>query len=177
MRALLLATALMLPGAALAVGSETDTPPTPTKTTTECSDGQIWDEKTEMCTAPKESRLDDDTLYRAAREFAYAGQYHDTLNALAAMSDPTEDRVLTYLGFAHRKLGDTDRGMEFYREALAANPDNLLARSYMGMAYAEDGDMVRARAQLSHIRARGGRDSWPAYALKSAIERGPGRAY
>ncbi|NNF25205.1 MAG: tetratricopeptide repeat protein [Rhodobacteraceae bacterium] len=177
MRALLFATALAIPGAALAVGTETDTPPTPTKTTTECTDGQIWDEKTETCTAPQESRLDDDTLYGAAREFAYAGQYQNTLNALAAMSDPTEDRVLTYLGFAHRKLGDTERGMDFYRQALAVNPDNLLARSYMGMALAEEGDMVGARAELSQIRARGGRDSWPAFALKSAIAKGPGEAY
>ena len=173
--ALVLAAAMLAaPAPAPAVGNDDDEPPTPTKTTTECTDGTVWDETAGACVAPKESRLDDDTLYRAAREFAYAGQYDHALGALAAMSDPQEDRVLTYKGFAYRKSGDRARGMEYYRQALAANPDNLLTRSYMGMAHVEVGETEAARAQLAEIRARGGAGTWPETALAAAIATGSG---
>ena len=56
--------------------------------------------------------LDDETLYGAVREFAYAGQYGHAQMALAAMSDQTDDRVLTYWGFTHRKMGDVAKGMD-----------------------------------------------------------------
>jgi len=177
MRPLILAVALLFPTAALAVGSDDDTPATPTQTTTECTDGKVWDEKSESCRTPRESRLDDDTLYRAAREFAYAGQFGHALGALAAMSDQHDDRVLTYKGFAHRKSGDTALGMQYYVQAIVKNPDNLLARSYMGQAFVEAGDLDAAKAQLAEIRARGGRQSWSAFALKSAIAAGPSKAY
>lgn len=177
MRRTVIAFAVVAPALAWAVGSEDDTPPTPTKTTTECTDGMVWDAATETCVAPQESSLGDDTLYDAAREFAYAGQYHNALGALAAMSDPTEDRVLTYLGFAHRQNGDTDTGMTYYKEAIAANPDNLMARSYMGQAYVKLGALDKAQAELVEIRARGGQRSWPELALKRAIASGRGYGY
>jgi predicted Zn-dependent protease len=169
--------AVTVPALAWAVGSDDSTPPQPTKTTTECTDGMVWDPKTEACVAPKESRLDDDTLYDAAREFAYSGQFENALSALAAMSDPTEDRVLTYLGFAHRSSGRTDLGMDYYQQAIAQNPDNLLARSYMGQAYVKLGAMDAAQEQLTEIRARGGRMTWPEVALANAIRSGRGYSY
>jgi hypothetical protein len=55
--------------------------------------------KTGACVDPQSGALDDDTLYKAARELAYAEQYPETLKVLAQMSDPQDDRVLTYLGF------------------------------------------------------------------------------
>lgn len=177
MRVSVLALALTCPLPALAVGGLDEDPPRPTETTTVCTDGTVWDADSKSCAAPQESRLDDDTLYRAARELAYAGQYEAAQSVLAAMSDPTEDRVLTYLGFTHRKMGDLDRGMAYYQAALAANPDNLLARSYMGEALAEMGEADLARAELSEIRARGGRGSWAEIALRLAIETGQSRAY
>lgn len=177
MRQLIFALALTCPLPALAVGGLEEDPPKPTETTTVCTDGKVWDADSKTCVAPRESRLDDDTLYRAARELAYAGQYEAAQGVLAAMSDPTEDRVLTYLGFTRRKLGDLEGGMAYYRAALEANPDNLLARSYMGEALAETGETALARAQLSEIRARGGRGTWAEIALRLAIESGQSRAY
>ncbi len=178
MKRLFLTAALILPTAAFAAGSDSSSPPTSTETTTRCEAGQIWDQTTQSCVAPsQDSRLDDDTLYDAVREFAYAGRYDDALRALAAMSDAGDDRVLTYMGFVHRRMGDAELGNAYYRQALARNPDNLLARSYMGQGMAESGDMTAARLQLAEIRMRGGAGSWAETALKQAIETGRGASY
>lgn len=177
MRSYLVAALLCLPGAALAVGGDDSAPPKPTKTTTECADGQVWDDKTGACVALQESRLDDDALFGAARELAYAGRYEDAITAILSMSAPDGDRALTYLGFAYRKMGDVERGMGYYRHALAKNPDNISARSYLGQAHAENGDLTLARAELAEIRRRGGRQTWAEIALRTAIERGQGFSY
>ena len=176
-RAALTLALIASPGIAVAVGSDSDTPATPTQTTTECSDGLVWDAESRSCVAPKESRLDNDTLYRAAREFAYAGQYDHALGALNAMSEGESDRVLTYLGFVHRKMGNTDKGHAYYTAAITRNPDNLLARSYYGQSLALEGNFTAAQAQLSEIRVRGGRGSWPEVALRLSLESGNSRSY
>ncbi|MAM61089.1 hypothetical protein [Maritimibacter sp. UBA3975] len=172
MRPALYLAALAFPTLAFAVGSDDNATPTTTETTTECSDGMVWDADAQQCVAPKESSLTDDALYQAARELAYAGRYGETLNVLAAMSDQGDDRVLTYRGFVHRNLGDLALGERYYRDAIAANPDNLLARSYMGQGYVEEGRIDEAYAQLMEIRARGGTGGWPAEALETTIRSG-----
>lgn len=178
MRQAILATIVLVPAMAFAAGGGGgDKPPKTTKTTAECTDGTVWDDKAGACVAPEQSSLDDDGLYQAAREFAYAGQYQNTLGALAAMSDPSEDRVLTYLGFATRQLGDMDGGMAYYRAAIEQNPDNLLARSYMGQAFVKLGALDEAREQLTEIRVRGGRLTWAEVSLASAIGSGQGYNY
>ena len=170
--ALVVLLALSAP-AAQAVGSDDPAPPTPTQTTEVCEDGLIWDAETELCVAPtQESGLTDDQLYDAAREFAYAGQYEHAQAALRAMSDPGQDRVLAYMGFTTRAMGDMAGGMAYYQAALTANPDNLLARSYMGQALVLQGDIEGAMTQLLEIEARGGARSWPHLALLEAIEKG-----
>jgi hypothetical protein len=49
------------------------------------------------------------------------------------------------------------------------NPDNLLARSYMGQALVEQGQVDLALAQLSEIRMRGGRGTWAETSLANAV--------
>lgn len=164
--------ALLLPVCAFAVGSDDTTPPKPTETTTACTDGKVWDDTAKACVAPQESRLDDDTLYGAVREFAYAGQYGAAMAALDAMSDQGADRVLTYRGFTARKLGDMQAATRFYEQAIARNPDNLLARSYMGQGFVADGRHEDAQLQLAEIRARGGKGTWPEVSLSRALDTG-----
>ena len=177
MHKIFLTAALVVPTALFAAGGGNDNPPTPTNTTKECTDGQVWSDKDKACVDPQSGALDDDQLYRAARELAYAGQYPETLRVLAAMSDPKDDRVLTYLGFTYRKLGETDLGNAYYRQAIEKNPDNLLARSYMGQGFVEAGDIVSAPAQLVEIRERGGTGTWPETSLRKAILSGYTTSY
>lgn len=181
LRAVMLSTGLSLAivGAASAVGSDDDTPPTPTQTTTECADGAVWDVETATCVQIEETGLvtDPAALTRTVRELAYAGRHQDALALLARAPDQNDSMVLTYKGFSTRSLGDMATGMAYYDQALAADPDNLLARAYMGMAYLITGQPDRAQAQLTQIRARGGAGRWPEQALAAAIAQGGAVGY
>ncbi len=159
-------------GFAAGSGSGSMTPPSTTQTTKTCKGTQVWDVATKKCVNPRGSSLDQDTLGDAVRELAYAGRNEDAQGVLRAMADQESDLVLTYWGFTHRKLGNLDQAKVFYETAIAKNPDNLLARSYMGQGLVIEGNMKEARVQLQEIRARGGSGSWPEQSLAQAISSG-----
>lgn len=178
-----------------AADSDTTTPPVATETTTTCTDGKIWNEEKKECVAPedmkpaevtptegtpteekapeaeqkKSQREIDDKLYEAAREFAYAGQYENALRALHAASDQEDPRILNYLGYNTRKLGNMKLGMTYYKRALQKDENYILARSYMGQALIEQGDIEGARVQLVEIRDRGGENTWAYRALLQSL--------
>lgn len=168
--------AALAPAPALAVTDATE-PPVQTDTTITCTGGQVWDHDKGACVNPEEARLGDDALYGAARELAYHGRAEDALRVLDAMAAQDGDRVLTYRGFLARKAGRLDEGLAHYRAALARNPGNLLARSYMGQGFAEAGNLPAARAELAAIRARGGAGTRAEAALAEAIRSGRGSSY
>ena len=166
--------ALTLPATAFAAGSagsDATTPPKPSETTTVCTGTQVWDEKTETCVDAKDSRLDDDARYSAVRELAYAERYGDAQAVLATM-DQADDRALTYWGFTHRKLGNAALSAAYYEKAIAQNPDNILARSYMGQGMVAAGLTDAAIVQWREIKARGGDGSWAEASLRDAIRSG-----
>ncbi len=159
------AAAIAFAGSAFAAGEDTSKPPEETKTTTECKDGKVWDEAKKECVDPKKSDLSDDILFKAAREMAYAGQYENSLKVLDAVRDQNSARVLNYRGYANRKAGRMEIGMDYYRKALAVDANYILARSYMGQALVEQGRIEEAKAQLIEIRDRGGENTWAYQAL------------
>lgn len=59
--------------------------------------------------------------------------------------------VLTYLGFAHRMSGDSANAISFYEAALMVTPDHLNANEYLGEYFADQGNMVAAKAQLAKL--------------------------
>lgn len=177
MRLIAAAALTLLPFAALAAGSDDTQPPPATQTSTECTKGQVWDEATKACVDADSGQLDDDTRFRAVRELAWAGRPEDALVVLSAMQEGKSDRVLTYIGFANRKAGRLEEGLAAYDAALALNPDNLLARSYLGQAYVDMGETALAQAQLEQIRLRGGDGLWAATALENAIRTGQTYTY
>jgi len=177
MRFLVLAAALTLPVAAFAAGDNDWNPPKPTDTTKTCKGKKVWDEEKGRCVRPKESSLNQDGLFEAVRELAYAGRIDDAQAVLSAMSDQNDARVLTYWGFTHRKLGNRTLANAYYDQAIAQNPDNLLARSYMGQGFVEEGQFGLAMIQWKEIRARGGANTWPEAALRQALESGATTSY
>lgn len=164
---------LMLTLNAHAAGGDSDAPPKTTRTTTECTNGQIYDEKSKTCVDADKQSFNDDQRYDAVRELAYAGAYDRAERIIASADDAGDPRFLNYKGFIQRKKGNVDAAMEFYTAALAIDPDYLLARSYMGQGLAATGDIDGARAQLAEIAARGGRDTWSYVALKMALNGKP----
>ncbi len=177
MRALAILLMTALPFAAFAAGSDDTAAPTPTQTSEDCKDGEIWDEKTSLCVAPETTGMNDDQRFLAVRELAYAGRPEDALRVLASMSEGQTDRVLTYLGFANRKAGRLEEGLAYYAQALIQNPDNIQARSYLGQAYVDMGETALAAAELGQIRARGGEGSWAEASLDQALRTGQTISY
>lgn len=59
--------------------------------------------------------------------------------------------ILTYVGFANRKLGRFDRAEDYYRAALAVAPDHRGALEYYGELKVERGDLAGARAHLARL--------------------------
>lgn len=161
------ALSLVLPTGLLAAGGGDEKAPTKPK----CEEGLVYDKKTRKCVAAEESHLDVDTLYQTVRQLAYAERYADANVVLAAMPQD-DDRTLTYHGFINRKLGKSDLAMAYYGRALAVNPGNILARSYMGQGLVEDGQISAALEQLRAIRSHGGKDTWAEASLRKAIATG-----
>ena len=60
----------------------------------------------------------------------------------------------------------------FYDRALTQNPDNILARSYMGQGMVDAGDIDGAVTQWREITARGGKGTWAEASLRQAIATG-----
>lgn len=192
-RTLILGTAIAiaLPVTVFAAGSDDNAKPKKTETTQNCLNARqwdpdkkayvrfsqpvngVWDADIRKCVRPdKTSYLDADELYKAVRELAYAGRYQDANTVLDQMPDQTADRVLTYRGFTARKVGDLALANIYYQQAIDANPNNILARSYMGQGKVVEGDKVAAMMQLREIQARGGAGTWAEVSLRTAIESG-----
>lgn len=168
----LTALALLVPTFAFAAGGDTTTPPTPSETTKECWGTRVWDPETQKCVLPQESSLNGDQLLQTARELAYLNRFEDAQAVLAAHPVQSDSGVLTYWGFTSRKLGQTDLANAYYNRAIAQDPDNILARSYMGQGFVESGDYAQALAQWKEIRARGGEGTWAEASLRQAIQTG-----
>jgi tetratricopeptide (TPR) repeat protein len=100
--------------------------------------------------------LSTDEVYYSGYWLARTGQYADAIDMLNKA--PTKDeRILTYIGFATRKLGDHDKAMGFYTRALELNPNYTVARAYMGEAFIHKGDLAKARGELVEIEKRCGK--------------------
>ncbi len=160
---------LALSVAAHAAGGGSSTPPKTTKTTTECTDGQIYDDNAKACVDADQQSFNDDQRYDAVRELAYAGEYDRAKQVIASANNPEGPRFLNYKGFISRKMGNYGDAIVFYSAALEKDPDYHLARSYMGQGLAAMGDIEGAKGQLREILARGGRETWAYVALKSAL--------
>ena len=172
----ILTVAVVMSSPALAV-DDGSTPPPSTETTEKCSGQKIFDKETQKCVDADHQSFNDDTRYKAVRELAYAGAYDRALGVIAKADDTSDPRFLNYRGFIARKTGNMDDAMAFYTAALKQNPDYLLARSYMGQGLIAMGDIDGAKAQLREISLRGGRNTWPYFALKQSIRSGPSSGY
>lgn len=91
--------------------------------------------------------------YTAAVTLAKLGQYDEAIALLKSLDKEKDPRVLNYLGFSHRKAGKVDEALPYYEKALKIEPDFTLARSYLGEAYLQLGEVGKAKVELAKIKA------------------------
>lgn len=109
----------------------------------------------QACATVAGIKMSDEELFYAGYWLARNGRYAEALGYLER-ADVADVRVLTYIGFATRKLGDVDGAMGFYNRALNLNPNYSVARAYMGEGFLAKGDVGAARGQLAEIERRCG---------------------
>lgn len=96
------------------------------------------------------SAKDGDVAYLTASGLINEGKYEEALWSLRAAGvalGPHPD-VLTYIGFANRKLHNYDVAISYYSAALKLDPAHRGANEYLGEYYVETGQTAKARQQL-----------------------------
>ena len=96
-----------------------------------------------------------DLLYADAVRLINLERYDDAITELKAAETilgPHPD-VLTYLGFANRKKGESETALYYYSTALEVAPAHLNANEYLGEYYVEQGNYISAQVQLMKLDA------------------------
>jgi len=94
-----------------------------------------------------------DTAYLEAVGLIHEHRYADaivSLNKAKSVFGAHPD-ILTYLGFANRKLGRYEVAEDYYRQALEAAPTHKGATEYYGELLVERHDFAGARAMLARL--------------------------
>src|SRR5262245_14034089 len=123
---------------------------------TSCGVGEAWNSATDACVDGRSAALSDQDLYLAGRDLGQEGRYAEALKIFLLMRDRHQGRVLGSIGYSTRKLGDIDKGIDYYRQALAIDPNYTKVREYLGEAHLQKGDISKAKEQLMEIADRCG---------------------
>ena len=116
----------------------------------------LWSSGVEACVDGNSAALTDDDLYLAGRDLGQDAHYAEALHLFFRIKNREQARVLSSIGYSTRKLGDLDKGLDYYHQALALDPNYLRAREYLGEGYLQKGDVAEAKEQLMEIVDRCG---------------------
>ena len=136
---------------------------------TTCPRGKMWDHKRKHCIRMRSEALPDDAVADYAYALAKAGRYQEALVTLDLMKNGNTAEALNYRGYATRKLGRTDEGINYYLRSVALDPHYAKAREYLGEAYVIKGRLDLAKDQLTSIQTLCGPDCRPYRDLSDAI--------
>ena len=107
------------------------------------------------CIGQASAAMPSNEAFYAGYWLAKSGRYEEALRYLSQAS-AQDERVLTYIGFATRKLGNVEGALSYYGRALALNPNYAVARAYLGDAYLTKNEPSKARGELAEIGRRCG---------------------
>ncbi|HEY3813361.1 MAG TPA: tetratricopeptide repeat protein [Caulobacteraceae bacterium] len=96
-----------------------------------------------------------DRAYVEAVALINAGRYEDALQSLhkSELAFGPHPDILTYEGYANRKLHRYDQAEAYYTEALAVDPTHVGATEYYGELKVERGDIAGAKKLLARLDA------------------------
>lgn len=149
-----------------------DPPPPAPKPKVECEKGYVYSTTKKRCVKEEPDAAPDRALLERGWMLAYAGKYQLAMDTFRSVADENNPSALNGLGYTNRKLGQLERGIGYYKLALAIDPDYLLAREYLGEGYVMAGQIDLAKAQLSQIRQRCGTSCKEYRLLARAISTG-----
>jgi len=100
--------------------------------------------------APQKS-VDPD--YTAAEKAIKGGNYPGAIKLLEHVveRDASNADAYNWLGYATRKNGDPAKSIPIYQKALALDPEHRGAHEYIGEAYLQLNDVVKAREHLARL--------------------------
>jgi tetratricopeptide (TPR) repeat protein len=130
-------------GLSLAAGGDTAPQPdgcTDNDASTPCDDNQHRDNR----------------IYQQGAQLALSGQYERAIALLRTANDQNDPRILNYIGYSFRKMGQFGTGIAYYSRALEADPNYVLAREYLGEGFVSIGRIDKAEEQLAEIEQRCG---------------------
>ena len=114
-----------------------------------------------------------DELYYQAVSAINRDEHEEGLRHLrkAALAFGPHPDILTYQGFANRKLDRFDLAQAYYNRALAVAPNHLGALEYFGELKVERGDIAGAKAHLATLDALCDFGCFEAEELRTWIEK------
>jgi len=121
-----------------------------------CASGSVWSRGAQACVDGHSARLTDQDIYSEAHARSDDGRFAEALELLARIKKQAQPAVLNMVGYNTRKLGDLDKGIDYYHKALALDPNYVKAREYLGEGYLQRGDLGEAKAELMQIANRCG---------------------
>ncbi len=121
-----------------------------------CGTDEAWSGSEKACLGVDAASLTDDDFYNEARLRVDQQRYAEALDLLFRIKNQDQAKVLNYIGFSTRKLGDVEKGIDYYHRALALDPNYLRAREYLGEGFLQKGDVLSAKEQLDEIANRCG---------------------
>ena len=134
-----------------------------------CRSGYVWSCSRKTCVQRGSELLNDHDLYAEAVSLIEAGEFKTALSFLWLIEKREDPKVLNYIGYTTRRLGNVDDGIKYYHRALALDPNYVRAREYLGEGYLQKGDLHAAAAQLGEIEQRCGKACVEYQALAKAI--------
>mgnify|MGYP005996764099 FL=1 len=101
-------------------------------------------------------------LIKAAKKYEIKGKtdkaqkrYEKAQKLLLKSNDekPLQADTLNYLGFTTRKLGDYEKGEDFYLQGLKIKPDHKGINEYLGELYVVTNRMDKAKERLEVLKS------------------------
>jgi tetratricopeptide (TPR) repeat protein len=102
------------------------------------------------------SRFQADEVFKSSNdEEAHDDAYHEVINYLKRAIEllPSAEEPLATLGGTYRRLNKYQRSLEYYKKALAINPQSSYAQGNVGLLAIHEGDINLAQRTFKQVEA------------------------